>query len=73
MQIASIGYTRQRKSIVLHVAAPTEGQENLVCCSPWGRKESDTNLATEQTNSHMGVIKLQTTRGKDPLKEAAES
>ena len=21
----------------------SEGQGNLVCCSPWGRKESDTN------------------------------
>ena len=25
-----------------------EGQGNLVCCSPWGRKESDT---TEQLNN----------------------
>ena len=25
-----------------------EGQGSLVCCSPWGRKESDT---TEQLNS----------------------
>ena len=25
----------------------SEGQESLVCCSPWGRKESDT---TEQMN-----------------------
>ena len=24
-----------------------DGQESLVCCSPWGRKESDT---TEQLN-----------------------
>ena len=24
-----------------------EGQESLVCCSPWGRKESDT---TERLN-----------------------
>ena len=24
-----------------------DGQEGLVCCSPWGRKESDT---TEQLN-----------------------
>ena len=26
-----------------------EGQESLVCCSPWGRKGSDT---TEQLNSN---------------------
>ena len=26
-----------------------EGQESLVCCSPWGRKESDMN---EQLNSN---------------------
>ena len=25
-----------------------EGQEHLVCCSPWGRKESDT---TERLNN----------------------
>ena len=25
-----------------------DGQGSLVCCSPWGRKESDTNLVTEQ-------------------------
>ena len=24
-----------------------EGPGSLTCCSPWGRKESDTNLATE--------------------------
>ena len=26
----------------------TEGQGSLVCCSPWGCKESDNNLATNQ-------------------------
>ena len=31
-----------------HIAADTEGQRSLVCCSPWGCKESDT---TEQLNS----------------------
>ena len=29
-------------------AGDTEGQRSLTCCSPWGRKESDT---TEQLNS----------------------
>ena len=27
-----------------------EGQEDLVCCSPWGHKESDT---TEQLNNNI--------------------
>ena len=27
----------------------SEGQGNLVCCGPWGHKESDT---TEQLNNH---------------------
>ena len=26
----------------------SEGQESLACCSPWGRKESDMTLVTEQ-------------------------
>ena len=26
----------------------SEGQESMVCCSSWGRKESDMNWATEQ-------------------------
>ena len=25
-----------------------EGQGDLACCSPWGCKESDTTLATQQ-------------------------
>ena len=29
-----------------------EGQGNLVCCSPWGRKESDTS---EQQNNNFDV------------------
>ena len=29
-----------------------EGQESLACCSPWGRKESDT---TERLNSNKGT------------------
>ena len=32
-----------------------EGQGNLACCSPWGRKELDT---TEQLNNNKTVIKL---------------
>ena len=30
-------------------AADSEGQESLVCCSPWGCKESD---VTEQVNNN---------------------
>ena len=31
-----------------------EGQKRLVCCSPWGLKESDT---TEQLNNNKASIK----------------
>ena len=30
-----------------------EGQESLVCCGPWGRKESD---MTEQLNTNNNII-----------------
>ena len=30
-----------------------EGQGSLACCSPWGRKESDT---TEQLNNNIFVV-----------------
>ena len=30
-----------------------DGQESLVCCSPWGRKESD---MTEQLNTNNNII-----------------
>ena len=33
-----------------------EGQGSLVCCSPWGHKESDTT-ATEQQKQHMYYVK----------------
>ena len=31
----------------------SEGQESLVCCSPWGHKESDT---TERLNSNNMIL-----------------
>ena len=31
-----------------------EGQGGLACCSPWGHKESDTTLATEQRQQMLG-------------------
>ena len=32
----------------------SEGQGSLVCCSPWGHKESDTtDLETEQQHSYV--------------------
>ena len=31
------------------IPGDTEGQRRLACCSPWGRKESDT---TEQLNNN---------------------
>ena len=33
----------------------SEGQGNLACCSPWGRKESD-NLATEQVYVRFNIL-----------------
>ena len=30
-----------------------EGQGSLVCCSPWGREESD---MTEQLNNNKGIL-----------------
>ena len=40
----------------------SEGQRSLACCSPWGRKESGHNLATEQQNHRI----LQVLVGKAP-------
>ena len=31
-----------------------EGQRGLACCSPWGRKESDT---TERLNNNKSLVK----------------
>ena len=33
-----------------------DGQESLVCCSPWGHKESDT---TEQLSAVQHIVDLQ--------------
>ena len=42
-----------------------EGQGGLACCSPWGRRESDT---TEQLNNNQSNVRKQ--RGtKEPLDE----
>ena len=42
-----------------------EGQEDLVCCSPWGHKESDT---TEQLNNNNTQLMDQGTIGMKALK-----
>ena len=39
-----------------------EGQESLVCCSTWGRKESRHNLATEQQADQHNESSLQDAR-----------
>ena len=39
-----------------HPLGDDEGQGSLVCCSPWGHKESDT---TEQLNNNDKNIKFQ--------------
>ena len=36
-----------------HTLGVGEGKGNLVCCSPWGRKESD---RTEQLNSNSNKV-----------------
>ena len=33
----------------------SEGQGSLACCSPWGHKESDNSLATEQQQVITGL------------------
>ena len=35
------------------IPGDSEGQESLVCCSPWGHKELDT---TEQLNNSKGLF-----------------
>jgi len=36
----------------------SEGQGSLACCSPWGRKESDTTEATEQQQQQHLLVTL---------------
>ena len=33
-----------------------EGQGGLACCSPWGRKESDTTVTEQRLSSHTGTF-----------------
>ena len=43
------------------------GQMSLVCCSPWGHKESDTTKTVNSNNGGLGVLMgIRTTR--DPQK-----
>ena len=44
----------------------SEGQGSLACCSPWGRKESDT---TERLNKNYlkEIVKIKTTWQEDAL------
>ena len=34
-----------------HTLGDREGQRGLVCCSPWGRKESDITVTNNNNNS----------------------
>ena len=36
-----------------HALGVGDGQGSLTCCSPWGRKESDTTEQLKQTDNHM--------------------
>ena len=40
-----------------------DGQGSLVCCSPWGRKESDTTEWLSWTDSWKGRLKINKIRG----------
>ena len=44
---ASMGFSRQEYWSGLPLPSPGDAQGSLMCCSPWGHKESDT---TEQLN-----------------------
>ena len=39
-----------------HTLGDSEGQEVLVCCSPWGHKESDTTERLNSNNSLKGCL-----------------
>ena len=40
----------------------SEGQGSLVCCSPWGRKESETTK--QLNNGHLGMFEDKQQLGK---------
>ena len=40
------------------IQGDSEGQENLVCCSPWGQKESDTTYQLNNYNKTLTIIVL---------------
>ena len=52
-----------------------EGQESLACCSPWGRKESDTtewlNTRRERGNTREGWGRSQLSRALMDMKAEA--
>ena len=39
----------------------SEGQESLTYCSPWGCKESDPTLTTEQQYTYFKLIPMEST------------
>ena len=52
-------------------AGDGKGQGTLVCCSPWGHKESDT---TEKLNNNVGPSKTDRILTKpDPLEEEQQT
>ena len=46
--------------------ADSEGQGNLVCCSSWGRKESDTTWQLNNNNNNKNNTHADQERGKKP-------
>ena len=57
-----VGWHHQLKGCEFEQAlGDGEGQEDLVCCSPWSRKESDTTEQLNNNNTQLmdqGVIQL---------------
>ena len=49
----------------------SEGQESLACCSPWGLKELDMTLATEQQQQHPPQEYCPTVKGDSLLTHTA--
>ena len=40
-----------------HTPGDSEGQESLVCCSPWAHKVSDTTARLNSSKGHMAAVR----------------
>ena len=48
-----VGWHHRHNGREFEQALGIDGQGSLACCSPWGRKESDT---TERLNNNMSIL-----------------